>query len=622
MVRKGMALGRRVGLALGLTGVAGLILWGTAIPAGWVVALGAEPAVLAGVLGLKVFLSSFLLGWIGAAVACSGACLLTLPLWVVPELLVGRPWLGVLPLLFVGVAVLGRGVGYLWGQRTEHRETRERVEDCYGRDVFENSLNIIHVVSNRGNVSRRNRRSRELLGWPDRQSLQLSAYVHPEDTDHFKDLLKVLFERGEIRGERIRFRSEGGRVVPVEIQGRRVTGAVAVLEAQDRSEVQALEHKLREQEARYRFLIEDGIDTLDLGVILWDERKRVLWANRAVEDFFGIDRDSLIGLPADRVRERIAALVDNPDEYVALVKDAYRSEAGIEHFVTRVRLGMGPRERVIQYRSIPIETVRYRGGRIDYYADITELKRLEEALRREKAQLDEVNQNLKNFSNIVSHDLRNPTRTALGYLSAILSRHTNGELPPEVRADLEKVRARLQRMDQLIVDLTRFSQMRVDPDRFEEVDVGKIVQEVIEDLGDRLVGVNVRVAPDLPRVWAVPSLLRDVFQNLIHNAVKFNDKALPTVEVGWRPHRGDTYLFYVRDNGPGIEADYLEIIFKIFEKLDSKTEGTGAGLAICRRIVEEHGGRIWAESEVGVGTTFNFTLPRVPVNKGVESDAR
>ncbi|MCX7751008.1 MAG: ATP-binding protein [Candidatus Bipolaricaulota bacterium] len=622
MVRQRLTTGRRVGLALGLLGVAGIVLWGTALPAGWSAALGAEPAVLAGVLGLAVLLSSFFLGWAGAGAAWAGACLLTLPLWVVPELFVGRPWVGVVPVLFLGVAVLGRGLGYLWDQRTEHRETRERVEDCYGRDVFENSLNIIHVVSNRGNVSRRNRRSKELLGWPDRQSLQISAYVHPEDTDHFKDLLKVLFERGEIRGERIRFRSEGGRVVPVEIQGRRVTGTVAVLEAQDRSEVQALEQKLREQEARYRFLIEDGIDTLDLGVILWDERKRVLWANRAVEGFFGVDRDGLIGLPADRVWGRIAAVLDNAEEYVTVVREAYTGATGVEPLVIRVRPGGRIPERVIQYRSILIDTDRYRGGRIDYYADITELKRLEEALRQEKAHLDQVNQNLKNFSNIVSHDLRSPARTAMRYLKDILDRHTNGELPPEVRADLEKAHARLQRIDQLIIDLTKFSQTRVDPRSYEEVEVGKIVQEVLEDLGDRLVGVSVTVAPDLPRVWAVPSLLRDVFQNLIHNAVKFNDKALPTVEVGWRRHRGDTYLFYVRDNGPGIEAEYLEIIFKIFEKLDAKTEGTGAGLAICRRIVEEHGGRIWAESEVGVGTTINFTLPRVPVNKGVESNAR
>lgn len=616
-----MNLSQRIAVGAGVLGVCGVVLWGAAIPAGWALAPGADPTLLLTVLGVATLASSALLGWPGAVVVGAGSNFLTLPLWVVPELPGGRPWMAVVPLLLLGVAILGRGVGYLWGQRTAHKETRQRVEDCYGHDLFENSLNIIHVVSNRGNVSRRNRRSRELLGWVDRQSLQISAYVHPEDTDHFKDLLKVLFERGELRGERLRFRSEGGRVVPVDIHGRRVTGTVAVIEAQDRTEVQALEQKLREQEARYRYLIEDGIDTLDLGVILWDERKRVLWANRAVEDFFGIDRENLVGLLADRVRERIAAVLDNPGEYVEVVKDAYRAGRKVEVFVTRVRAA-GQEERVIQYRSIPVETARYRGGRIDYYADITELKRLEEALRREKAHLDEVNRNLKNFSDVVSHDLRNPTRTALGYLTMILDRHGNGELPPEVRADLEKAQARLKRMDQLIVDLTKFSQMRVDPSRYEEVDVGRLVQEVCEDLGDRIKSVNLTVAPDLPRVWAVPSLLRDVFQNLIWNAVKFNDKALPTVELGWKPYRGETYLFYVRDNGPGIEADYLEIIFKIFEKLNSKTEGTGAGLAICRRIVEEHGGKIWAESEVGVGTTIHFTIPRVPVNKGVESDAR
>ncbi|QAA77269.1 MAG: hypothetical protein BIP78_1503 [Candidatus Bipolaricaulis sibiricus] len=614
---------RRVWMVTGLFLVAAAALWGTALPWGWEGAVGADLAVLLATLGIALFIASFVLSWVGTAVAWLAAGVLTVPVLVPLGFVFVQPWLGVaIPLLFAGIALLGRGAGFLWGQRTQYRETRQRVEDCYGREFFENSLNIVHVVNNRGNVSRRNRRSRELLGWPDRQSLQISAYVHPEDTDHFKDLLKTLFERGELRQERLRFRSEGGRAITVDIQGRRVTGTVAVIEAQDRSEVQALEHKLREQEARYRFLIEDGIDTLDLGVILWDEGKRVLWANQAVEELFGIDRDGLAGMPAERVRDRIANVLDNGEEYAALVKDAYRSGAGIDHFVTRIRSGVGVAERVIQYRSIPIETARYRGGRIDYYADITELKRLEEELRQEKAHLDEVNQSLKNFSDVVSHDLRNPTRTALGYLTSILDRHSNGELPAEVRADLEKAQARLQRMDQLIVDLTKFSQMRIDPSRFEQVDVGKLVQEVCEDLGDRIKSVSVTIAPDLPRVWAVPSLLRDVFQNLICNAAKFNDKALPVVEVGWKPYRGDSYLFYVRDNGPGIEADYLDIIFKIFEKLDTKTEGTGAGLAICRRIVEEHDGRIWAESEVGVGTTFNFTIPRVPANKGVESDAR
>lgn len=614
---------RRLGIGGGALVAAAFLLWGTAIPFGWASALGGYLPVLLGVVGAALFLSSFLLGWVGTAAAWVASGLISLPIFVVPEFALAQPLMGaVIPLLFAGVAVLGRGVGYLWGQRTQHRETREQLEDCYGREFFENSLNIVHVVTNRGNVSRRNRRSRELLGWPQRQSLQISEYIHPEDIDHFKDLLTVLFERGEVRQERLRFLSEGHRGITVEVQARRVTPKVAVLEAQDRSEVQALEHKLREQEARYRFLIEDGIDTLDFGVILWDKERRVLWANQAVEEFFGVDRDGLFGLPADRVRREIARALADGEEYSSLVEAAYRSGTVVEGFVTRILPAAGRGERVIQYRSIPIETARYRGGRIDYYADITELKRLEDALRQEKAQLDEVNRNLRNFSDIVSHDLRSPTRTALGYLTLILDRHANGELPLEVREDLEKAQARLRRMDQLIVDLTRFSQMRIEPSRYEEVDVGRLVQEVCEDLGDRIKAVSVTIAPDMPRVWAVPSLLRDVFQNIISNAAKFNDKALPTVEVGWKPYRGDSYLFYVRDNGPGIEADYLDIIFNIFEKLDRKTEGTGAGLAICRRIVEEHDGRIWAESEVGVGTVFKFTIPRVPVNKGVESDAR
>jgi signal transduction histidine kinase len=149
-----------------------------------------------------------------------------------------------------------------------------------------------------------------------------------------------------------------------------------------------------------------------------------------------------------------------------------------------------------------------------------------------------------------------------------------------------------------------------------------VVRERLEDLGSRLNGVTMKVAEDLPPVWGVPTMIGEVFANLVSNAVKFNDKALPEVEIGWKDGKNGTYIFFVKDNGPGIESEWQEKIFGLFEKLDRNKEGTGAGLAICKRIVEEHGGRMWVESEVGKGSTFYFTLPKVPVKKGVEDHAQ
>jgi signal transduction histidine kinase len=257
---------------------------------------------------------------------------------------------------------------------------------------------------------------------------------------------------------------------------------------------------------------------------------------------------------------------------------------------------------------------------VDYFTDVTALKKLEAELREQKRLLEEANERLRAFNAAVSHDLRNPARAALGYIQMILSQH-NGTIPEEVRRDLELARGRLQRMDRMLEDLSRYSKMRLDPSQFEPVDLNKLLSDVREDLGSILSGVELRLPQDLPTVFGRPSLLSELFANLIHNAVKFNDKDKPVVEVGWKPYRAETYLFWVRDNGPGIPAEYLDKIFQLFEQLDRSKEGTGAGLAICRRIVEEHGGRIWAESQVGQGATFYFTLPKVPVRKGVESNA-
>ncbi len=596
-------------LVFGLFLVCALLLWG--------LGLGYDPLFLMVATGIWTSFSVLLLRWPWVVGVPFAALALALPaLWTQP-----------LPVFFADALLLGGlslfigGISFLLRRQTSHRQVQRKLELSYGAEVFENSLNILHVIDREGNVLRRNRRSFELLGWPHRRTLHITEYVHPEDLGHFRLDLERLFERGEIREVRVRFLKEDRGFLSVEVQARRVTGKLAVLEARDLSEVQKLQMELAEERARYRHLIEDGIDALDVGVILIDAKGQVLWANRALSKFFSLDRDAWIGHPALRLLERIGMVLEDGEGFFATVRESYQAGTGVESLIVQVRPGKGREDRVLQYFSVPLSGSRGRGGRVDYFADVTALKKLEAELREQKRLLEEANERLRSFNAAVSHDLRNPTRAALGYVQMVLAQH-DGVLPPEVRRDLELAKGRLERMDRMLEDLSRYSKMRLDPSQFEPIDLNKLLADVCADLGPVLSGVELRVPPDLPQIYGRPSLIGELFSNLIHNAVKFNDKPNPVVEVGWKPHRGDTYLFWVRDNGPGIPPEYLEKIFRLFEQLDRTKEGTGAGLAICRRIVEEHGGRIWAESQVGQGATFYFTLPRLPVRKGVESDAR
>ncbi len=599
-----------VWLALGST----FLFWSLGV---WALDWVSDPLRFLIVSGLWTGAAAILLRWpqgLGASLA---------------SLLVGAPALARQPLpvmasqvlFLLGVALAGTGLGFALRKGTSQRQAHRQLEKAYGEEVFENSLNILHVIDREGNVVRRNRRSLELLGWPNRRTLHVTEYVHPQHLDEFRLELDRLFERGEIRDLRLRFLTENRRSIPVEVQARRVTGRLAVLEARDRSDLDRLEYELNQMQARYRCMIEAGLDTLDLGLVLVDAKGEVLWANLAVSRFFGLDREGWFGRHALQLMERISMVLEEGEAFYQRVREIYQAGLSEEGLVVQVRPGKGREERILQYRSLPLATKDYKGGRVDYFADITPLKRLEAELREQKRLLEEANERLKAFNAALSHQLRNPARAALGRLHLVLSQ-ADGALPLPIREDLENAKRCLERMDRMIEDLNRYAKMRLDPSQFEPVDLNRLLAEVQEDLGPALASAELRVAPDLPVVHGRPRLLAELFANLLHNAVKFNDKAKPVVEVGWRPHRGDTYLFWVRDNGPGIPGEYLEKIFQLFERLDTTKEGTGAGLAICRRIVEEHGGRIWAESQLGQGATFFFTLPRQPLRKGVESDAR
>ncbi len=568
------------------------------------------------VASLPIFVVTSCYGMWGALASALAALLM-----LAPGLAGARPLMwGLSALLVVSVAWVALGMGFVWRRRKQHVQVVRRLESSYGEEIFENSLNVIHVLDREGNVIRRNRSSRELLGWLHKRSLHLTEYVHLEDIGRFKANLEHLFERGEVRDVIVRFVSESKRTVPVELQAKRITGRVAVLEARDRSEVVTLEMQLAEEEVRYRLLIEQGIDTMDLGVLLLDRTGSMLWCNRALGSFFGVPRDELIGKKAVRVLDHVAQVLEDGEPFVGMVREAYQHGAAVEGKECRIRLGPGRESRVLMFRSIPIQPAaghREGGGRIEYYTDITKLKTLQQELEEQKNRLEETNQKLKEFNSAVSHEVRKPALGALWHVDMMLKEY-NGELPGSVRDELEKMKGRLERMRKLIEDLTHFSAIRVDKAAFERVDVERVLRNTIEDLATDLDGVNVRTPQELPRVWGVPTRITELFANLIVNAVKFNDKALPEVEIMWAERGNGSYEFTVRDNGPGIENKYLEKIFGIFERLDPKKEGTGAGLAFCRRIVKEHGGRIWAESELGKGTSFRFTLPKVPAEKEVE----
>jgi len=550
----------------------------------------------------------------------------------------GLAAIGVALLLFFGIRsavsiallpVLYIGIGFGLGWNSERRGARraawhppKSLKDRQDEEIFEPAFNILHFVDREGTVKRRNEASRAAIGHPTKQSLPLTEYVHPAEINKVKAELIRLFDRGEIRGIETRFVAEDRTAFPVEVRGTRLDDRTAVIEARNRSKEAELERQLMETEARYRRLIEEAVDTLDSGIILTDRKREVIWANATIGRFFGIDRDRLIGVDAKRALSRYVGAFEDAQSLAKVIEEAIDKGERIDSMTCCVRPTLGREERVLEYRSIPIETERYKGGRIDHYIDITELKRLEGSLREESENLERSNEKLEEFSHVVSHDLKEPLRTVETFSGFLLEDYED-KLDREGVEYLHTLRRTSARMRQLINDLLSLSSIHMDTKSFERINTQRLLDEIREDLEVRLHGVNLQVADDLPPVKGSKVRITELFSNLIVNAIKYNDKALPTVHVGWHakePSANGMATFFVEDNGIGIESRYQQRIFGIFQKLHPRDdyEGTGAGLAICKRIVEEHGGKIWVNSEVGRGSAFCFTIPRA---REVETNA-
>ena len=327
---------------------------------------------------------------------------------------------------------------------------------------------------------------------------------------------------------------------------------------------------------------------------------RYLMINRMYEDLFHVTREEMVGkrdddiFPPDMARafqendrrvaaagvpvqfEEIAPHDDGPHTYVS-VKFPLHDPAGNVSAVCGIA------------------------------TDITDRKRTEEELRRS-------NRDLEQFAHIASHDLKEPLRMVSNYLQLLERRH-GGKLDEDARQFIAFAMGGATRMRRLIDDLLEYAGVRTDGAPLAPTNSADVLQTVRHDLSVAIdeAGASLTQDASLPMVLADESQLAQLFQNLIANALKFRGTEPPRIHVGVQRENG-RWIFSVRDNGIGIEAEFCERIFEIFQRLHTRDQyaGTGIGLAVCKKIIERHGGRIWVESEIRRGSTFFFTLADAP----------
>ncbi|MFP5225275.1 MAG: ATP-binding protein [Actinomycetota bacterium] len=359
----------------------------------------------------------------------------------------------------------------------------------------------------------------------------------------------------------------------------------------------AAERELGETEARFQAMV-SAIE--DHAIFVLDADGLIASWNTGAERILGFTSDEVMGEPLSRLFPP-----DRAEQAAALLDEARREGGSEEGWYQR-----GDRE--VFWGENSIVSLRDDDGDLSGYAcilrDLTERRDAEMKLQERSEELARSNDDLERFAYIAAHDLQEPLRGVAGFSTLLADRYRD-HLDETGREYIDYILEGATRMHTLVNDLLAYSRLgarKPEPRKTPAAEPLKLAMDNLQG-SIRASGAQIRIG-DLPTVMVDPGQLTQVFQNLIGNAMKYCGGRQPEVRISAK-RQGSAWRFCVEDNGVGIAAEYHERIFGAFRRLSRDTEGTGIGLAICRRVVEGHGGRIWVESKVGKGSRFLFTLP-------------
>jgi PAS domain S-box-containing protein len=438
--------------------------------------------------------------------------------------------------------------------------------------------------------------------------------LHPDGTQYRPEeypIVRAALHGEEVQREEMLYPQDDGKVISVAVNAAPIRdehGSIvaAVSTFHDITEQKRLMHELAERAAEMDAVFASMPDAVYVG-----NESGIARANQVALTMLGFKSMEELHQQIMTLAERIAVRSATTGEIVPPGELAFNRALAGQSCVTEVvarNLESG-QDVILRSAAAPIRQNGKVIGAVAINTDITEQKRAEESLARQAEALARSNEDLRQFAYFTSHDLKEPLRTITSF-AQLLAKRCEGKLDADADEFLRFIISGANRMDSLITALLTYSRVvNLEPVPFVSVDIQSTLDWVMMNLQTLIEENKATITHDaLPSVMGDRLQLVQLWQNLLGNAIQFRSEKPPQIHISAQ-HTDGEWLFGVRDNGIGIDPRHAERIFRVFKRLHGRDiPGAGIGLAICKRIVEKHGGRIWVESKPGEGSTFYFTI--------------